>query len=162
MKANLASIHAEIVQHAESRGLVVFYAQSPESTQPTAVYWDTLRHSDYREYIAAAEGAGAKVLTVYAMEFDGDRAAEALEQLELTKIPREERREIERTLKGAGAYEGFVCEIELSFDCGSRVYVFDLRTDWYTEIEDIFDRIDESFEDGGEDEEPLGGYFSRN
>jgi hypothetical protein len=162
MKANLASIHAEIVQHAESRGLVVFYAQLPESSQPSAVQWDTLRHSDYREYINAAQGAGAKVLTVYAMEFDADRVAEALEQLELTKLPREERREIERTLNGAGAYEGFICEIELSFDCGSRVYVFDLRADWYVEIADIFDRIDESFEDGEEDEESLGGYFSKN
>jgi hypothetical protein len=161
MKSNLASLHAEIVKAIESHGLVVFHAEWQDRTGPSTVQWDHSNHPDYREYIAAAERAGVKVMTVFGMEFDEARIAEATEQLEASNIPREDRRDIERALNEARAYEGFICEIQLSFDSGTRVYEFNLRADWYDDLTDLFDRIYESFDDEDE-EEPLGGYFSKN
>jgi hypothetical protein len=60
-------------------------------------------------------------------------------------------------------YDSFVCAIELSFDNNSRVFVFDLRTDWYEDLSDILDEIQimdaESDNDG---DTPITGYFSKN
>jgi hypothetical protein len=63
-----------------------------------------------------------------------------------------------------GAYEGFTCQIELSFDHAQRVYIFDLRTEWFDDLSELIERIQESFHDDDEGtESPLGGgYYSNN
>jgi len=35
------------------------------------------------------------------------------------------------------AYEGFTCALELSFDLQARVYLFNLRAEWYEEYLDL-------------------------
>jgi hypothetical protein len=60
-----------------------------------------------------------------------------------------------------GAYEGFTCQIELSFDHAQRTYVFEVRTDWFDELNDLVERIEDSYQDEG-DENPLSGYYSNN
>jgi hypothetical protein len=59
------------------------------------------------------------------------------------------------------AYEGFTCQIELSFDHAQRTYVFEVRTDWFDEMNDLVDRIEGFYQDEG-DENPLSGYYSNN
>lgn len=39
------------------------------------------------------------------------------------------------------AHEGSVCAIELSFDHQGRVFLFDLRTEWFEEFSDLLDEI---------------------
>ena len=77
-------------------------------------------------------------------------------------LPNDERRTVEQRLREMRAYLGFTCQIELSFDLGPRIYVFDLHTDWFDDLNELLDRIDEAYEDET-DEDPLsGGYFSKN
>jgi hypothetical protein len=61
------------------------------------------------------------------------------------------------------AHEGSVCAIELSFDYEGRVFLFDLRTEWFEEFSDLLDEIQLLVaEPNNDDESPIGGYFSRN
>jgi hypothetical protein len=67
---------------------------------------------------------------------------------------------MERRLREMRRYEGYTCQIELSFDLPPRIYVFDLRTEWFQELSDMLDQIDEA-----SDEPDLpgpSGYFSKN
>ena len=59
----------------------------------------------------------------------------------------------------------FTCAIELSFDLQGRIYVFDLRTDWYEELTDLLDELHVLGAGDGDDEgddTPMSGYFSKN
>jgi len=164
MKVNLNTLRSEIQEHLDARGMVAFQS-FPRTGEPGAgVYWDTERHPDYREFLAAAEAAGVRLITVYAREFSGEMVEDALEQLAEAKMDREERRVIESHLRELNAYQGFTCQIELSFDHAQRVYFFDLRTEWFDELSELIDRIHESYgEDDEDSESPLGGgYYSNN
>jgi hypothetical protein len=165
MKLNLDTLRAEIQEHLEARGLVVFHS-FPRTTADSGagVHWDTDRHPDYREFIAAAEASGSRLVTLYAREFSAEMVEDALDQLTDAKMDREERRAIESRLREMSAYEGFTCQIELSFDHAQRVYIFDLRTEWFDDLSELLGRIEESFHDDDEDpESPLGGgYYSNN
>jgi hypothetical protein len=160
VKTNLADIRDEIQHHLDSRKIAVFQgAQQPHDSN--AVFWDTDQNPDYRAFLAAAETAGARLVTLYATEFDEAVIDDALERLDDPTLPRDERRRIEKRLRELRAYSGFTCQIELSFDLAPRVYVFDLRTEWFRELSDLLAVIDDAFEDEL-DEEPPGGYFSQN
>jgi hypothetical protein len=163
MKMNLESLRTEIQEYLKSRGMVVFhgYPRSGEASEP--VFWDTGRHPDYREFLAAAEAAGVRLVTLHAREFTDGLVEDALERLEGSELPRDERHAIETRLREMRGYDGFICQIELSFDLASRVYIFDLRTEWFDDLHDLLDRVDDSYGEDEENEEPLGGgYFSKN
>jgi hypothetical protein len=162
MKANLDHLRREILALLEERGMVVFksYPRGMELGSG-AVYWDVDGFPDYREFVAAATAAGAKMMTIFSREFSGDAVDDALEQLAESNMNRDERRVVEARLKELRAYEGFICQVELSFADGARTYIFDQPTDWYEEMEQLVDQIDESFA-APVDENPLGGYYSNN
>jgi len=60
------------------------------------------------------------------------------------------------------SYIGFTCQIELSFDLAPRVYVFDLRTEWFDDLNDLLDRVDDAAHKSEGDSPLGGGYFSKN
>ncbi len=162
MKANLDSLRREVLAHLEERGFAIFksYPRGMELSSD-AIYWDSERYPDFREFVASATAVGAKMMTIFSREFSADTIDDALEQLAETNLERDDRRQIESRLKDLRAYEGFVCELELSFSHDSRTYIFDQPTDWYEEMEELIDQIEASFENQV-DETPLGGYFSNN
>ncbi len=163
MKLNLDSMRSEIQEHLESHGMVVFHGQSNAGEHTPAVYWDTEEHPDYRAFLASAEAAGVKLVALYAHEFTDDVIEEALERLETSGLPRDERRTIEQRLREMRGYAGFTCQIELSFDLAPRVYIFDVHTDWYDELNDMLDSIEEAYDADDEEDGSLGGgYFSKN
>jgi hypothetical protein len=165
MKLNLDTLRTEIQEYLESRGMVVFQS-FPRSNEPgPAVYWDTVRDSSFRPFLAAAEAAGVRLVTLYARELDEDVIDDALEQLAEANFDRDERRAIEMRLKEMHAYSGFTCQIELAFDLAPRVYILDLRADWFDDLNDLVDRIEEAYNglDEEEGEGPISsGYFSKN
>jgi hypothetical protein len=164
MKPNLAGMKAEIEQHLEQAGLAVFYGHPRAADALPTVYWDCHQHPDYREFIQAGMAAGVKLVVFHQREFSTEQIDEALEQLAACDLPREDQRDFERRLKEMRAYDGFVCEIEMSFDHQGCMYLFDLRTDWYQELTDLLDEIHllTTVEDDDGDNRTLGGYFSKN
>jgi hypothetical protein len=162
LRINLDTLRTEIQEYLESRSLVLFHSFPRSGQLVPAVYWDTEMHPDYREFISAAEAAGAKLITFFVREFSPDLLDEAWDHLEQARLDRDERRALEQRLGEAASYTGFTCQIELSFDSGPRVYVFDLRTDWFEDMSDLLDRIEDAQQDARDDPGPTGPYFSKN
>jgi len=161
MKPNLDALKTEIEQHLEEAGLAVFYGYSRALESPPTVYWDCDQYPDYKKFVQAARTAGAKIMVFHQRTFMSEQVDDALEQLAGCNLPREEYREFEQRLSGMRGYDGFVCAIELSFDHEGRVFLFDLRTEWYDELTEILDEIQVLNADA-EDDESMGGYFSKN
>lgn len=163
MRPNLDSLKIEIQEFLESEGLATFFGHSRSMDSLQLVYWNCELHPDYKEFIKAAKAAGAQLIVYTPTELTSDVVDDALERLESLEMPRDEYRKLERRLKEMRSYEGFTCQIELSFELATRVYVFDLRTEWYEELTDLVDDLEIlGGELSDEDEEPLGGYFSKN
>jgi hypothetical protein len=160
MKLNLDSMRSEIQEFLDSHGIAVFHG-TPHGDEVPAVYWNIERHPDYRTFLAAAEAAGVRMITLYANQFAVEVIDEAMDRLNESGMGREDRRALELRLREMRAYGGFTCQIELSFDLAPRVYLFDLRTEWFEDLNEMLHRIDDAREER-DDEEPLHGYFSKN
>lgn len=162
MKANLDALSAEIQEYIRASGIAIFHGFSRAFDDVATVYWDTAAHPDFRAFVAAAQAAGVKLIAFYANDFDESIIDDALERLEDPAIARDERRPIEKRLRELRAYSGFTCQIELSFDLAPRAYIFDLRTEWFEELQELLDAIDDSFEESDPGEQSPGNYFSQN
>lgn len=160
MNLNLETLSSEIREYLESRGMAIFHGEERDGENLATIHWDSLRRPDYRAFVAAAEAAGVKLVNMYVNEFDAELLEDALDRVD--ELPREERREVEKNLRELRAYAGYVCQIELSFDLGQRVYLFELRTDWFDDLNELLYRINDGLVED-DDESPLGGgYFSKN
>lgn len=163
MRPNLDVLRPEIELYLDESGLAVFYGYSRTLESAPAVYWDCDQFPDYRLFVQAARSAGAKLMVFHQREFFSEQIDETLEKLHACELPPQEARQFEERLTDLRAYEGSVCAIELSFDHEGRVYLFDLRTEWYDEFSEIQDEIHLLVPDPDEDDDsPIGGYFSRN
>jgi hypothetical protein len=165
MRQNLDSLKTEIQDYVEAEGFAIFHGYSRVMDTQPLVFWDSERYPDYKLFLKAAKAAGTRIVIVNQREFSSDVLDDAIDQLEASELPIEDQRAIERRLKEMRAYEGFTCSIEISFDHEGRVYLFDIQTEWYEELTNILDDLD--FLDSGEDEDDeeedsLGGYFSKN
>lgn len=164
LKQNLDTLKTEIREHLEGRKLAIFHGYSRAMDSMPMVFWDTHRYPEYKQFLDTAEVAGVKMVVLHAREFSALLVDNALEQLEEGDFAPEDRRTIERRLRDLRAYDGFTCAIELSFDQSGRVYMFELRTEWYDEFSDLLDEIDSSLPEPEEDDDEgaMGGYFSKN
>ncbi len=162
MKQNLVELRTAIERHLDESGITLFYGHARHFKSAPVVFWDCQEHPDYREFIQAAQAVGVNLIVLHSQEFDVEQIDTAMDQLVACDLPREEARELERRLKEMRAFDGFVCEIELSFSHQGSVFVFDLRTDWYRALTEVLAEIDVlTGMDEGEDDS-LGGYFSKN
>jgi len=163
MKPNLDTLKTEIEHYLEESGMAVFYGYSRGLDSMQGVYWDCDHYPDYRLFVKAAQTSGVKMIVFHQREFSADQLDEALEQLAGCDMPREEYHELERRLNDMRPYDGFVCAVELSFDHDGRVFLFDLRTDWYEGLSEILDEIQiMDAESDDDDDTPISGYFSKN
>ncbi len=160
MNPNLEVLRTEIPDHLAAQGMILFQGVREHDERPI-VTWDVHREPDHTKFIAAAAAMGVKVIVYRDHEFQEFMVEAALEDLEDTDLPYDERREYERRLKDFRNYSGFTCSIELSFAHEATVYTFELRTEWYREFTDLSDEVAAIAEEGGEDP-PLGGYYSAN
>jgi hypothetical protein len=161
MKLNLDSLKTEIEQYLEESGLSIFYGFSRTLESTSAVYWDCDQYPDYKKFVQAARTAGARIIVLHQRTFISAQIDDALEQLAACSLPSEEFRDFERRLRDMRGYDGFVCAIELSFDHEGRAFLFDLRTEWYDELMEILNEI-QALATELDDDESLGGYFSKN
>ena len=151
MNQNLDVLKTEIQEHLESRKFSIFHGYSRALDSTPVVFWDTDRYPDYTQFLETAESTGAKMMVLHAREFSAVLVDNALEEMEDADVLPDDRRAIERRLRDLSAYDGFTCAIELSYDMGGRVYMFELRTDWYEDFSDLLDEIDSSLPHPGDE-----------
>ena len=162
MQSNLDTIAEEIQQYLTHEHFIVFRSMSRADEDSSVVFWDAERHPDYKPYLETALQLGVRLVHFHAREFSQRHREEALEQLEDCDLPRDEKRTLERRIQELAIYEGLTCAIELSYDFESRIYLFELHTDWYDEWHDVLDEIEDAVP-GLEGEDPYGGgYYSNN
>jgi hypothetical protein len=159
---NLDTLKQEILGYLGQGGFIVFRSTPGGLDGLPMVVWDSERYPDYQMFLDTARQAGSKMVLFASREFEESEVEEALEELEVCELSREERRDLEQRLRQARGYVGITCSLELAFDFESRLFVYELRPDWY---EDFLNACDEIAAEGPEDSEEdgdLGGYFSRN
>jgi hypothetical protein len=163
MALDLESLKTEIQTYLEASDIPVFFGYQRTIDPMEQVAWDVESHPDFREFVSAGRKAGAKLIVFTHLAFSLDQIDDALEQLDASNLTREEKRNFETRLRQLQAYEGFTCLVELSFTLEAEVYRFELRTEWFNSLNDILSELDFATEeeDSGDDD-PLGGYFSKN
>jgi hypothetical protein len=165
MALDLAALKADILSQLGQEDLAIFFTDSG-SEGLNVVYWDAKRRPAFAEFLKAAGKCGAKLVIFYERVFSQVSIDDTLESLENSELSREEKRSYELRLKELQKFEGFTCELEISFEYGHRVYVYQVRTDWFEEFEDIFADVavgdSDLYDDEDEEEGPISGYFSRN
>ena len=165
MKPNLDTLKSEIEEHLGAEGLAIFHGYSRLTDSIPLVLWDSEKYPDYKLFVKTALASGAKMLILNQRHLNSDTLDDALEQLAVSDLPTDEQRTFERRLKELRAYEGFTCSLELSFDYQARVYMFDVQTEWYEELNNLLEDLEflDSDDDEDEaDEPPIGNYFSKN
>lgn len=166
MKPNLDTLKSEIEEHLGAEGLVIFHGYSRMMDSLPLVLWDSEKYPDYKLFVKSAHAAGAKLMILNQRHLNSDTLDDALEQLAVSDLPPDEQRTIERRLKELRAYDGFTCSLELSFDYQGRIYMLDMQTEWYEELNNLLEDLE--FLDSGEDDDgqdapgPIGNYFSKN
>jgi hypothetical protein len=165
MTLDLASLKTEILSQLEREDFALFYTDSGTEGL-NVIYWDVKRKPAAADFLNAATKCGAKLITFFERVFSQVAIDEMIERLDDADLGRDEKRSYERRLKELQKFEGFTCELELSFEHGRHLYSFQVRTDWFEEFEDIFAEVAvgdlDNYEDEEEDEGPISGYFSRN
>ena len=161
---NLDTLKAEIERYLEEQGFAIFRGFPRMLDSLPLVYWDCDNYPDYKAFLDTAKAADVHLVVYHQHEFSVEQVDSALERLEEIELPRDDHRVMERRLKEMRVYDGFTCALELSFDHQGRIYVFDLRTEWYDELTDILDDIHmlTSEPDQEDDDTPMSGYFSKN
>jgi hypothetical protein len=160
---NLDTLKSEIDSHLKDNGFVVFRGHSRSIVEKPEVEWDTARYPDFREFLAIASQLGVKLIVFHDREFSASIIDRALEEIEESSFEFEDQRELERKLRELRVYEGFTCALELSFEYTGQTYFFELRTGWYSDLNELLDELDMMpDEDDDDGENPLSGYYSKN
>jgi len=160
---NLDTLKREILEYLDTSGFAVFRSHPGGLEGLPLVTWDTERYPDYQMFLETARKIGCKMIVFASRDFEESEMEEALEELEECDIPADERLDFERRLRGTRGYEGITCSLELAFDHHARMYVYELRPDWYEEFLGICDEISSHLpEELDEDDASLGGFYSNN
>ena len=164
MKLNLDSLKTEIAGYLQANGFLVFHGFSRSIDEVPEVEWDTFHYPDYRQFLDVATQLGVKLIVLHHREFASSVIDRAIDELESSGLEFQEQRQAEQRLRELGVYDGFTCLVELSFSLDETVYIFELRTDWYNELNAILEELDlrSGLESESDEEDPLGGYYSKN
>jgi hypothetical protein len=158
MDLNLDTLKQEILGYLEHSEFAVFRSAPGGLEGLPLVLWDAERYPDYQMFLDTARKIGAKMILFAAREFESPEIDDAVDE-------REERRDLEARLRELRMHEGVTCSIELAFDHHARMYVYEIRPDWYDEFLSIGDEISVHLPAaGGTEREDDGsfGYFSNN
>ncbi len=165
MDIELDTLKTEILKYLEASGFAVFRSHSGELEGLPLVCWDCERFPDYRMFLDVAQKVNARLILFAAREFEAAEIDEELEELEDCEISRDDRREYERRLREYRKHEGVICSLEMGFDHNSRMYVYEVRPDWYDEFLELSDEIAANLpspeaDEGGDG--GMGGFYSNN
>lgn len=160
---NLDTLKSEIAPYLRSGGFVVFHGYARGIAERDEVDWDVTRYPDYKEFVGVARELGVRLIVFHHREFSSAIIDRAVTEMQEAAYEFDDQRDIERRLRELRVYDGFTCAVELSFDHGNTTYYFELRTEWYAELNRILDELDLVPDDEEDDDEnPLSGYYSKN
>jgi len=164
---NLDTLKSEILNYLEASDFAVFRSSPGTLDGQPMILWDAERHPDYRMFLDVARQIGCRLICFASREFQPEEIDDLLLQLEDADLDRDEQREYQKQLRRLRENEGVTCTLELAFDYDSRLYVYEMQPDWYTEFLNIEDEIVTRFgmgddEDVDDDDGSLGNYFSKN
>jgi hypothetical protein len=162
---NLDTLKREILEYLEASGLAVFHSSPGGLDTHGMVVWDTERHPDYQTFLDVAIKSETRIVLFASREFQASDMDELMSQLEDLDLTRDEKRDYEKRLRALRGHEGVTCSIELAFDYHSRLYVYQMQPDWYEDFLGVEDEILSLISDPegmDDDDETLGGYFSKN
>jgi hypothetical protein len=160
---NLDTLKREILTYLEARDFAVFRSAPGTLDGTQMVLWDSENYPDYQMFLDAATKVGVKLILFATREFTSEDVTDLLEQLDEISLERDQQRNYQSRLRELRRYEGQTCSLELAFNHDSRLYVYELRPDWYEEYLTVEDEISASLAEEDLDEgEGLGGYFSKN
>lgn len=164
MDLNLDSLKQEILTYLEHSEFAVFRSSPGGLDGLHLVLWDAERYPDYQMFLEAARKTGTKMILFAAREFDASDIDDAIEELDECELTRDERRDLESRLRDLRKHQGVTCSLELAFDHHARMYVYEIRPDWYDEFLSIGDEIAVHLPTGTTEQEDDGsfGYFSNN
>ena len=164
MDLNLDTLKREILEFLDSAGLAVFHSVPGGLDAQPLVLWDTERNPDYQMFLEVALKSETRVIVFASREFQPDDIDDLLAHLEDLDLTRDQKRDFEKRLRELRVHEGVTCSLELAFDYHARFYVYEVQPDWYDEFLSVEDEILNLISDAEEmdDDEPLGGYFSKN
>ena len=165
MKGDLDKLREQIQSYLDAEGFVVFHAGSRLPESLPVVYWDTARYSDYQLFLQGAKQLGLPLITFHHRELEADLVEDALADLESAEMPHEEYLRASHRLQELRVWEGFTSVVELSFLHQGQLYVYSRRAEWYEEILELAEEIDDYLNADDIDEDAaggMGGYFSRN
>jgi hypothetical protein len=162
---NLDTLKREMLDFLDSSGFAVFRSSPGALDGLPMVLWDTEHYPDYRMFLEVAQKAGIKLMLFGSREFEPSDIDDLLEHLEDCDLTREEHREYEKRLRDFRIYEGVTCSLELAFDHAQRLHVYEVQPDWFEEYLSLEDELMMRMagdEDPDEDDDSLGGYYSKN
>jgi len=156
---NLDTLKREIIEYLETSGFAVFRSHPGGLEGMPMVTWDADRYPDYQMFLDTARKIGCKMILFASRDFDETEIEEAIEQLDDCDLSTEERLEFERRVRAFRSHEGVTCSLELAFDHHARMYVYELRPDWYEEFLGVCDEITSHFAaEEDDDDGSLGGF----
>jgi hypothetical protein len=160
---NLDTLKSEIEAYLKSHGFVVFHGFSVGMLERSEIEWDTVHYPDFRDFLNVAKQLDVRLIVFHNREFTASIIDRALDDLQDAAYDFDDQRDAERRLRELRVYDGFTCALELSFVHENLAYVFELRTEWYSELNNILEELDIMPEDEEDsDENPLSGYYSKN
>jgi hypothetical protein len=160
---NLDTLKHEILEYLASAGFAIFHSSPGGLDGLPMVLWDSERHPDYQMFLEVAQKTGVKLILFASREFEAGEIDELSEQLDECELSREEYREYESRLRDLRAYEGVTCTLELAFDYNSRLHVYEVQPDWFEEFMNIEEELMARMtDDDVEEDDSLGGYYSKN
>ncbi|HTQ54598.1 MAG TPA: hypothetical protein VMI94_09080 [Bryobacteraceae bacterium] len=163
MDLNLDTLKQEILAYLEHSEFAVFRSAPGGLEGLPLVLWDAERYPDYQMFLDTARKTGCKMVLFAAREFEASEIDEAIDELDECELTREERHELERRLRALRVHLGVTCSLELAFDHHARMYVYEIRPDWYDEFLSIGDEIAVHMPGDTEQEDDGSfGYFSNN
>lgn len=162
MSENLDLLKKEIEEHLENEQFVIFHGE-PHLLNGSehAVYWQTERYPDYKQFLNTARALGIKLILLQSKEFTAAELQSVHDELDGAEVARDERREMESQLDDMRLYVGLTCSLEVSYAHEGNWYVFWRETDWYDEFNQIAEMIDLS-EPPFEEDNSMGGFYSNN
>lgn len=166
MKPDLETLKTEIEEYLNTQEFAVFHGY-PRLTEPASmVHWDADQYPDYKSFLELSRQLDVRLIVFHHRKLAPDFIDEAIDQLEVLDLPDDEYAELGRRLREMRVFEGFTSAVELSFEHQGRIYFYTRRAEWYEELLDVADSIDDFAATGEEDfddfEDELGSYFSQN